>query len=106
MRSKKAISKKYTDFLPTLESTYGISMNRGFCAIDSPYVLVDQELIEFARTKDGMRLVRRGCAGTTPAAHAKGSVIKHIEGRYHGLVPVFGSDLFYEAARRTARAFN
>lgn len=93
-------------FLPTEESTDEISMNRGFCVTNSPYILIDNELIEFAKEKGGMRLVRRGCAGTIPASHSKGSVIKHIEGHYHGLVPVFGSDLFYEIARRTARAFN
>ncbi len=94
------------DFLPTVESTDGISMDRGFCVTNSPFVLVDNELIEFVKTKGGMRLTRRGCAGTVPAPHKKGSAVKHIEGHYHGLVPIFGSDLFYEVARRTARAFN
>lgn len=94
------------DFLPTVESTDGISMDRGFCVTNSPFVLIDNELIEFTKEKGGLRVCRRGCAGTTPAPHGKGSSVKHIEGHYHGLVPVFGSDLFYEVARRTARAFN
>ena len=92
--------------IPTLESVEKVSLNRGFCVTNSPFLLIDEELIEFTKDKDGLRATRRGCAGTVPAKHGRGSTVKHLEGHYHGLVPVFGSELFYEVARNTARAYN
>lgn len=95
-----------SEIIPTLESTADVSMDRGFCKTNSPFLLIDNELIEFAKDEKGFRAVRRGCAGTVPASHTRRSVVKHLEGHYHGLVPVFGSELFYEIARRTAKAYN
>lgn len=94
------------ELLSTVESTDGISMDRGFCRTNSPYVLIGEELIRFEKATGGMRLSARGCAGTKAAPHKKGEEIAHIEGHYHGLVPIFGSPLFYEIARRTAKAYN
>lgn len=94
------------DFFATIESTDGISEDRGFCRTNSPMLLIDEELVMFDKDKNGMRITKRGCSGTKAVKHTKGAVINHIEGHYHGLCPVFGSKLFLEIARLTAKAYN
>ncbi len=94
------------DFLKIEENTEVIKKDRGFCTTNSPVLLIGEELFYFDITKDGLKLKKRGAAGTTPAAHKKGETVKHIEGHYHGLVPIFGSDLFLQVARNTAKAYN
>lgn len=94
------------DFFPTVESTDGISMDRGFCVTNSSLMLIDNEIVIFVKDKNGIRVTRRGWAETKPAPHKKGAVIKHLEGLYGCITPVFGSDLFYQIARNTAKAYN
>ena len=92
-------------FFPTVESTDEISMDRGFCRTNSPMILIDEELVSFDKGKNGVKITARGCAGTKAVAHKKGAVVKHLEGHYHGLTPIFGSELFLEVARCTGRAY-
>ncbi|MBE6651046.1 MAG: hypothetical protein E7613_07005 [Ruminococcaceae bacterium] len=94
------------DFFSTVESTDEISMDRGFCRTNSPMLLIDEELVRFDKDKNGMKITQRGCAGTKAVAHKKGATVKHLEGHYHGLTPIFGSELFLEVARLTAKAYN
>lgn len=93
-------------FLPLTESTSAIPTDRGFCRTNSPYVLVDREIIAFEVAQGGLRVTGRGCCGTVAQPHRKGATVKHLEGHYHGLTPVFGSPLFYQIARNTAKAYN
>lgn len=95
-----------TGFLPTEESTECVSSDFGFCQNNTPYLLIDNEIIRFQNHPHGFTVTQRGIAGTLPAAHKKGAAIKHLEGHYHGLTPVLGSELFYEIARNTAKAYN
>lgn len=95
-----------TGFVPTEESTECVSNDFGFCRTNTPYVLIDNEIIAFQNHPHGFTVTQRGCAGTKAVSHAKGALVKHLEGHYHGFTPVLGSDLFYEIARDTARTFN
>lgn len=94
------------DFFPTIESTDGISMDRGFCRTNSPMLLIDEELVMFDKANGGMKITSRGKAGTKAVNHKKGTIIKHIEGHYYGLAPIFGSKLFLEIAHLTAKTYN
>ncbi len=94
-----------TAFFTTAESVDVISMDRGFCRTNSPMMLIDEELICFDKAENGIKVTERGCAGTKAVPHRKGAAVKHIEGHYHGLCPVFGSELFLEIARRTGKTY-
>ncbi len=93
-------------FVPTAESTECVSDDFGFCRTNTPYVLVDDELILFENAPNGFKVKARGCSGTAATSHKKGAAVKHVEGHYHGFCPILGSDLFFEIARGTAKAFN
>ncbi len=93
-------------FFPAVEDTDVIPADRGFCRTNSPMILIDEELVSFDKDKNGVKITQRGCAGTKAVPHKKGAAIKHIEGHYHGLCPVFGSELFLEVARCTGRAYS
>lgn len=95
-----------TAFFTTEESVDVISMDRGFCRTNSPMMLIDEELISFDKAENGIKITERGCAGTKAVPHRKGALVKHIEGHYHGLCPVFGSELFLEIARRTGKTYS
>ena len=94
------------DFLKILEDTSVIPTDRGFCRTNSPLLLVGEEIIYFGIRPNGLAAIHRGWAGTKAAAHKKGDVVKHIEGHYNGVTPIFGSELFYKIARDTAKAYN
>jgi len=93
-------------FAPTEESTECVSSDFGFCRTNTPYILIDNEIIQFKNHPHGFTIIQRGCAGTKAVPHRKGAAVKHLEGHYHGFTPILGSDLFYEIARNTAKAYN
>lgn len=92
-------------FLPTEESTEGVSDDFGFFSRNTPYLLVGQEVIEFENAAGGFRIKQRGVAGSRIAKHWKGERICHLDGYYHGFSPVMGSELFFQIARNTAKTF-
>ncbi len=97
------------DSLITEENTNHASRLTGYRALASEYILIDEELIKFnvpeIKENSFVGLVR-GCAGTKPVSHKKGSKIIRIASYYSGLCPIIGSELYYEIARRTAKAYN
>ncbi|MBQ5747047.1 MAG: hypothetical protein IIV81_03810, partial [Clostridia bacterium] len=93
-------------FLKIEEDTSIFPTQRGYHLKNSIFLLIGEELMEFNIKKDGLELTRRGCSGSVASAHKKGDEIRHLEGQFGGFVPVFGSDLFYETARLTAKAYN
>lgn len=94
------------EFLPAVEATETISNQDGFLSPNSPFVLIDEELIRFEMGSQGFPVAQRGAAGTMPAPHAKGAKIKHIEGLFRMIAPVLGSELFLKIAQDTAKAYN
>ncbi len=94
------------DYLYTIESTADVCDHYGFFTRNTPYVLVGEEIIEFENVPDGFKVKKRGACGTRAVSHKKGELIKHIDGYYHGVAPVVGSELFYRIARNTARTFD
>ncbi len=94
------------DFIPTVETTEGISNQDGFLSPNTPFLLIGEELIRFEVGPQGFKVAQRGVAGTKPAFHAKGESVKHIEGLFSMIAPVLGSELFLKIARDTAKAYN
>lgn len=78
----------------------------GFYSVYSPYILIDEEIIKYEVGKDGFVACKRGQCGTKAASHSKGSKVRIIGGYFYCIAPQIGSDLFYEIARRTAKAYN
>ncbi len=95
-----------TDFIKIVESPDLIAPSSNACQKSSPVMLIGEELIKFEIKIDGLKVTQRGLAGTKPASHKKGDVLNHIEGYYYALVPQFGSELFLEVARNTAKMYN
>lgn len=95
-----------TTFIKINEDTSIIPKNRSASVNNSSHILIGEELIKFNIADDGLEVVTRGDLGTKAAAHKKGSAVDHLEGHYGGFAPIFGSDLFYQIARNTAKAYN
>ena len=75
-------------------------------SVRSPYALIDNEIIKYSISPDGIVSCQRGQCGTIAKSHRKGAIIKIIGGYYSQIAPQIGSELFYEIARRTAVAYN
>ncbi len=95
-----------SDYIKTNEATEIVSTNFGFMSRNTPYILIDEEIIEFSNSENGFKAATRGAAGTKAVSHKKGAQIKHIDGYYHGIAPIPGSDLFFKIAQNTAKTFN
>lgn len=93
-------------FIKIEEPTSAIYANRGFNARNSPFILVGEEIMYFVITENGLQIDARGCVGTKKVAHKKGEKIRHIDGKYAGLAPIPGSELYLEIAKETAKAYN
>ncbi len=75
--------------------------------IHTKYLLIDEEIILFqGGDKTGFPEAQRGMFGTKAVPHKKGTVIKQLYGWFGMFQPIPFSELFYEIARRTAKAYN
>lgn len=101
----KSISAQ-DNFIPTREDTKACSLDFGYLRYNSPLLLIDEELIQFENTDHGFVVKQRGFAGTKAAEHNKGATVHHISGCFLCVAPEIGSDLFYQIARNTAKAYN
>ena len=72
----------------------------------SPYLLVDNEIMKYDLGEDGHVSIQRGQCGTKIGMHKAGTKVCLIGGYYSHIAPKPGSELFYEIARRTAKAYN
>ena len=93
-------------FIKINEDTSIIPSNRSASVNNSSHILIGEELIKFNIAKDGLEVVVRGDLGTKAVSHKKGVAVDHLEGHYGGFLPALGSDLFYQIARNTAKAYN
>lgn len=80
--------------------------NNDFWSSRSPFILIDKEIIRYSCGADGTVTFQRGQCGTKAAPHKSGSLARIIGGRYSHIAPKPCSDLFYEIAHRTAKAYN
>ena len=83
-----------------------LKKDESFTSVHTPYVLIDREIIKYTVGKNGFVSCKRGQCGTTAVSHKAGSKVRIIGGYYSHIAPQIGSELFYEIARRTARAYN
>ncbi len=95
-----------TELILTAEGTENVEKDYGFMKRTTPFILIGNEMIKFENQSHGFKAVLRGAVGTVAAKHKKGEKVYHIDGYYHGVAPVPGSDLFFKIARNTAKAFN
>ena len=77
-----------------------------FSSVYSSFILIDKEIIRYSIGSNGFVNCVRGQCGTTVAPHKKGTKIRVVGGYFSYFAPQIGSELFYEIARRTARAYN
>lgn len=99
--------KKKGGMIPVEESTGEVSYAFGFKCRNAPFLLIDEELVGFSGCdQDGFVRCRRGAGGTAAAEHKKGARVKVVGGYYSMIAPVVGSELYFEVARNTAKAYN
>lgn len=72
----------------------------------SPYLLIDNEIIKYSISGNTIVALVRGQCGTKTSEHKAGAVVRLIGGYYSHIAPQPGSDLYYEIAHRTAKAYN
>ncbi len=72
----------------------------------SPFLLIDNEIIKYQIGAEGFVSCQRGQCGTKPTTHKLGARVRIIGGYYGHIAPQIGSELYYEIARRTAKAYN
>lgn len=95
------------EILVVAESTDGMSAKRGYLSVNSPYLWIDDELVEFKEAKDGKFILKkRGACGTVSAIHSKGAKVRQLKEYFMIPVAKVGSPLFYEIARNTARFYD
>lgn len=70
------------------------------------YMLIDQEIIKFSMESGGAFTCQRGQCGTTAIPHKRGAIVRLIGGKYDGIAPQIGSELYYEIAYRVAKTYN
>lgn len=89
------------------ESTEGMTAKRGYVSVNSPYLWIDDELIEFTEVEEGKFVsCKRGAYNTIPASHKKGARVRQLKEYFMIPLAKVNSPLFYEIARNTARFYN
>lgn len=78
----------------------------GFKSDQTPYILIDEEIIKYTHDSNGGLIFLRGQCGTEPSSHRTGANVKIIGGRFYHIAPQPCSELFYEIAHRTADVYN
>lgn len=100
---------KFSAGISTVESTKDAYRLTGSVATSSVYFLIDEEIIRIdlnAIGEKGFAGVQRAQLGTKAETHQIGAKVRRIGSYYGGLCPQIGSELFYEVARLTAKAYN
>ena len=89
-----------------LEDTGELTSEDRFFDRNTPFFLAGNEIIRFEKNDDGIKIQKRGVAGTKVIKHKKGEKIHQLAGEFFCLSTVPGSDLFFEIARLGAKAYN
>ncbi|MBR5439452.1 MAG: hypothetical protein IKV61_04470 [Clostridia bacterium] len=93
--------------LSVLENTNGVSTKQGYVYMNSPYIWIDDELIEFEKAQDGtFYLKKRGVLGTKKSSHKANATVKQLKFYFNLPMAKAQSPLFYEIAKRTAQFYN
>ena len=93
-------------FIRISEDTYDLTSEDAFFDRNTPFFLVGNEIIKFEKNDDGIKILKRGVAGTKMVVHEKGEKIHQLAGEFYCISTVPGSELFFEVARLTAKAYN
>ncbi len=93
--------------IPTEEDVSKFPVSTSFLSVGMNYIIIDEEIIRVTGTsQSGFAKVDRGQCGTKAVAHAEGAKIRHLTGKFNMFLPELGSELFWEIADRTAKAYN
>ncbi len=104
---KNDISNSDTELF-TVETLDGVSEKTYYVVNNSNTIRIDNELIKFNGVdKNGKLLnLERGALGTTVSAHKKGAKIKQYKEYFFHYLAKWGSPLFYQIAKNTAKFYN
>ncbi len=94
--------------LLTVETLNGVSEKTYYVVNNSNTIRIDDELIKFNAVDESGRLYKleRGALGTKIAIHKKGAKIKQYKEYFFHYLAKWGSPLFYEIAKNTAKFYN
>lgn len=98
--------KKDSEYLELEGDTDSVKTDDSFYTLNSPFIIIDDELIKFEKVDNKFKIVKRGYSGTKITDHKKGADVLYPHHLYWCFVPRFDSELFLEVARRTAKAYN
>lgn len=71
----------------------------------SKYLLIGDEIVRIDSVNGNQLTTTRGMFGTTAKVHLNGENIRHFKSLFSLFAPALGTDLFYEVAQNTARAY-
>lgn len=96
--------------IPVEESTAGVSAITGFFVRNSVTLQIGEEMVIYKRVAGeapfGFQECQRGAYGTKPAAHPRGTKVRHLKECFGLFVPDPETTLFTEVIENTARAYN
>lgn len=88
------------------EDASRLRKDAAYWSLHTPYMLIDEEIIKYTLDQSGFATCQRGMCGTMAMKHKAGATVKVISGKFSCIAPQIGSDLYYEVAHRTAKAYN
>ncbi len=93
---------------PIEESILDISTDYGFFSTASPYALIGDEMVYLGidRAHDHQLKVARSYYGSPARAYKKGEKIRRVLACFCEFAPKLDSELYYEVAHNTAKAYN
>jgi len=95
-----------TMLIPIEENPEDVCCDFSFLSKNSPLIIIDGEVMRYDKAEGGICLTHRGYAGTKEVPHKQGAEIVHLSGLYYNAVPEIGSQLFFDIAKNTAKAFD
>lgn len=88
------------------EDIFSLTNDDSFWKVHTPYFLIDNEIIRYTIGENGFVSCKRGQCGTKATSHKARAKIRIIGGHFSHIAPQIGSELYYEIAHRTAKAYN
>ena len=94
--------------LLTKENLDGVSEKTYYVVNNSNTIRIDNELIKFNGVDKNGKLLKleRGALGTKISSHKKGAKIKQYKEYFYHYLAKWGSPLFYQIAKNTAKFYN
>ena len=89
-----------------LDGDFSLFNKYDYWQYHTPFMLIGNEIVRYSLDKNGGIAFIRGQCGTRAVKHRAGETVRIIGGQFSCIAPIIGSELYYEIARRTAKAYN